>query len=74
MKNITLSANEHVIEHARAIARERHTTLNQMFRDWLVTFDSGSERVSNYREFMKDTVKQVSVGKKKISREEMNER
>ena len=35
MKNVTLSADEHLIETARAVAKARHTTLNQAFRDWL---------------------------------------
>lgn len=35
MKNVTLSAEEELIEQARQIARAKHTTLNQAFRDWL---------------------------------------
>jgi len=35
MKNVTLSADEALIEQARLIARARRTTLNQAFRDWL---------------------------------------
>ncbi len=35
MKNITLSADENVIEQARAVARSQKKTLNQAFRDWL---------------------------------------
>ena len=35
MKKITLSADEHLIEQARLLAKSRHTTLNAMFREWL---------------------------------------
>jgi hypothetical protein len=35
MKNITLSADEHLIEQARRAAQGRHTTLNAAFREWL---------------------------------------
>jgi hypothetical protein len=38
MKNITLSADEDMIERARLIAREQRRTLNDAFRDWLVQF------------------------------------
>jgi len=35
MKNITLSADETLIEQARLVAQTRHTTLNAAFREWL---------------------------------------
>jgi len=35
MKNITLSAEETLIEQARLVAQARHTTLNAAFREWL---------------------------------------
>ena len=74
MRNITLSAREEVIERARAVAQEQHTTLNQMFRDWLQTVDHGSKRSGSYRNFMQRVGKRVAVGTRKLSREEMNER
>ncbi len=40
MKNITLSADEAAIEQARALARSRHKTLNQAFREWLNEYNS----------------------------------
>jgi hypothetical protein len=36
VKNITLSAEERLIVRARAVAQQRATTLNQLFREWLV--------------------------------------
>ena len=38
MKNITLSADEELIEQARRLAREQKRTLNEAFREWLVQF------------------------------------
>lgn len=35
MKNITLSADEHLIEAANQRAAEEHTTLNEQFQLWL---------------------------------------
>jgi hypothetical protein len=35
MKNITLSADENLIEQARLVALSRRTTLNAAFREWL---------------------------------------
>ena len=35
MKNITLSAEEALIEQARLVARAQHKTLNAAFREWL---------------------------------------
>ena len=35
VKNITLSADENLIEQARLVARSRHKTLNAAFREWL---------------------------------------
>ncbi len=38
MKNVTLSADEALIDQARALARLRGTTLNEEFRKWLASF------------------------------------
>ena len=38
MKNITLSADESLIEAARDRARREHTTLNEQFRRWLLDY------------------------------------
>ena len=35
MKNVTLSADENLIEQARLVAQARRTTLNAAFREWL---------------------------------------
>ena len=44
MKNITLSAEEHLIEQARARAQREQTTLNEEFRRWLAEYARSSER------------------------------
>jgi hypothetical protein len=46
MKNVTLSADENVIEQARLVARAQRTTLNAAFREWLARFagQAGSGR------------------------------
>ena len=38
MKNVTLSAEEHLIEQARQLARTQRETLNQVFREWLLQY------------------------------------
>jgi predicted transcriptional regulator len=35
MKNVTLSADEDLIDRARECARQRKSTLNALFRQWL---------------------------------------
>lgn len=74
MKNITLSADEKLIEQARSVARERHTTLNQMFRDWLAVLAPGRDPRQAYRGFMQSASRQVRVGGRRFTREDMNER
>jgi len=72
MKNITLSAEEHLIEQAREQARARKTTLNQLFRDWLAEVASTHER-SQQVDALFSRLSHVDAGGK-FSREEMNER
>lgn len=38
MKNVTLSADNTLIDQARALARLRGTTLNEAFRGWLQSY------------------------------------
>ena len=40
MKNVTLSADDDLIEQARLVARSQHTTLNAAFREWLQQYAS----------------------------------
>jgi len=73
MKNITLSAEESLIEAARARARAEHTTLNEAFRRWLSSYAQTQARLNRYEAVMQDLRGKLKVGAK-LSRESMNER
>ena len=45
MKNITLSADEALIESGRRRAEAENTTLNNLFREWLASY-AGAPRLS----------------------------
>jgi hypothetical protein len=76
MKNITFSAKEDAIEKARRIAKQKNSTLNEMFREWL-------DDINNHQSIDSDVTKKlhdlwdrtsyISDGKK-LTREEMHER
>ena len=72
IKNITLSADEHLIEAARTKAQQERTTLNGAFRDWLIRYAGKRMNAEDYARFM-ERMKHVSPGKK-FSRDELNER
>jgi hypothetical protein len=72
MKNITLSADEQLIEQARLLAKSRHKTLNAMFREWLEQFTAQSGGPQEFDALMK-RLKHVQAGSH-FSRDEMNER
>ena len=73
MKNITLSADERLIEAARERARAEHTTLNEQFRRWLADYAQTQQRLHRCDEVMAQLRGQLQVGRK-LGREEMNER
>ena len=73
MKNITLSADESVIEAARTRAQAEKTTLNEQFRRWLAAYAQTSARMSRYDAVMQQVRGKLKVGRK-LSREAMNER
>lgn len=73
MKNITLSADEVLIEAARERARAEQTTLNEQFRRWLASYAQGRARMDHYDSVMQDLHGKLIVGRK-LSRESMNER
>lgn len=74
MKNITLSASESKIQHAREVARSRGATLNQLFRQWIDTLDQRNARTQAYDSFMRSVEGHVDTGGRRYSREAMNER
>jgi hypothetical protein len=73
MKNITLSADEALIEAARERARADRTTLNEAFRQWLVQYAQQRDRMQRYDEVMATLRGSVKVGRK-LTREQRNER
>ena len=73
MKNITLSADEKLIEAARERARAEHTTLNEQFRRWLEEYTQQQERMRRYDEVIASLRGKLRVGRK-FTRDEMNER
>ncbi len=74
MKNITLSADEKLIEDARERARAEHTTLNEQFRRWLADYTRGEQQAERAMEVVRELQGQVRTGGRKFTREEMNER
>ena len=72
MKNITLSAEEHLIEQARQIARMQHKTLNAAFREWLQQYTASEGSVRDFDNLMR-RLNHIKAGRK-FSRDEMNER
>ena len=72
MKNITLSADEDLIERARAIAREQRRTLNEAFREWLAQFAQSAGDGQGFDALMA-RFEHVDAGRH-FSRNELNER
>jgi hypothetical protein len=74
MKNITLSADERLIEAARERARAEHTTLNEQFRLWLADYARREQRAEEAMATIRELRGQVRTGGRKFTRDEMNER
>lgn len=72
MKNITLSAEESVIEQARLVARAEHKTLNVAFREWLQQYAARAGAGSAVEALMRRLKHVRSSGP--YTRDQMNER
>jgi hypothetical protein len=72
MKNITLSAEDNLIEQARLIARSRNKTLNTAFREWLEQYTAQNGAAQDYSALM-DSLRHVKADGH-FTRDEMNER
>lgn len=72
IRNITLSADEVLIESARKKAEQENTSLNKLFREWVEKYANRDNLGVEYDNLMK-SLKNVCAGKK-FTREEMNER
>ena len=74
MKNITLSADEHLIEAARLRARAEHSTLNEQFRVWLTGYVWPKRSAGAALDVINEIRQTVRTGGRKFTRDEMNER
>ena len=72
MKNITLSADEDLIERSRLRAKREKTTLNAVFRQWLERYAGRESSASDFGELMERLSYARSGGS--FTRDEMNER
>ena len=73
MKNITLSADEKLIEAAHAPAQAEHTALNELFRHGLAEYVGHHERLQRYDQVIGALRGKVRVGRK-LTRDEIYER
>ena len=74
MKNITLSADEGIIEAARERAREENTTLNEQFRLWLAGYARREQQAERAMAVVRELRSRVRTGGRRFTRDEMNER
>ncbi len=73
MKNITLSADEHLIAAALQRAAAEHTTLNEQFCLWLAEYACKQEQLRRFNKTINELRGKLKVGRK-LTRDEMNER
>ena len=74
VKNITLSADENLIEAARARAQAEGTTLNEKFRLWLDGYVGRRQQAEAAIATIRALRGRLDTGGRKFTREEMNER
>ena len=74
MKNITLSADEALIEAARRRAAAENTTLNAMFRKWLADYVDRQRQAEKAMATIRHMQALYGTGGRKFTRDEMNER
>jgi hypothetical protein len=72
MKNITLSADEDLIEQARVVAKSQRKTLNAAFREWLLEFTTRAGSGQEFDSLMR-RLRHIKTDRH-FSRDEMNER
>ncbi len=74
MKNITLSADENLIEAARRRAQTERTTLNAQFRLWLESYAGLGRQADMALAAIHTLQGSIFTGGRKFTRDEMNER
>ena len=72
IRNITLSADEILINQARQKAEQEKTSLNKLFREWIYKYANRDNAGNSYDSLM-ESLSTVNSGRK-FTREEMNER
>ena len=72
--DITLSADENLIEAARRRAVAEQTTLNEQFQLWLENYVRGEQQAAEAMRVIRELQGSISTNGRKFSREEMNER
>lgn len=70
MKNITLSADEGLIEAARERARAENTTLNEQFRLWLTNYARREQQTERAMPVVGELRGKLRVGRKSTRRGE----
>ncbi len=77
MKNITLSAPDHTIDDARAVAAQKNTTVNALVREWLDSYvaENTAKKKTERLKALEDSFEYFSFkSDRKYTREEMHER
>ena len=72
IKNITLSAEEILLEQGRRRARDEQRSLNVAFREWLARYVSQDQAQDRYCSLM-ESLHYADAGRH-LSRDELNER
>jgi hypothetical protein len=74
MKNVTLSADERLIEAARERARREHSTLNEQFRRWLEVYAGREAQADAAMETIDALRSRLDTGGRRFTRDELNAR
>jgi hypothetical protein len=74
MKNVTLSADERLIEAARERARREHSTLNEQFRRWLAVYAGREAQADAAMETIDALRSRLDTGGRRFTRDELNAR
>ena len=74
MKNITLSADDSLIEAARQRATAEGTTLNAQFRRWLADYVGRKRQADAAMAIIRELRDTIDTSGPKPTRDEMNER
>ena len=74
MKNITLTADDYLIEAARARAAAERTTLNEQFRAWLKSYAAPADQADEAMAVIAEIRSRSGTQGRKFARDEMNER